>query len=55
MAGSVLRKFTRREFLATAGGMAALSLYGASSNTLDATHTIVPAPPKRGSRCGLRC
>jgi uncharacterized protein len=42
MAWSVPRRFTRREFLATAGGMAALSLYGASSNTLDATHTAVP-------------
>jgi uncharacterized protein len=34
-------RLTRREFLATAGGLAGLSLYGASSNTLDATRTIV--------------
>lgn len=38
------RRLTRREFLATAGGLAALSLYGAASNSLDATRTTFPGP-----------
>jgi uncharacterized protein len=52
---SAPHKFTRREFLATAGGMAALSLYGASSNALDATHTAVPGPaqPRQPLRVAL--
>jgi uncharacterized protein len=39
-------RFTRREFLATAGGVAALSLYGASSNTLEATRTSLSGTPQ---------
>ncbi len=43
-------RLTRREFVATAGGVAALSLYGASSNGLDSTRTALPDSTQRGQR-----
>lgn len=43
MASRSAHQLTRREFLATAGGVAALSLYGAASNKLEATRTTLPS------------
>ncbi len=43
-------RLTRREFVATAGGVALLSLYGASSNGLDSTRTTLPGATQRSQR-----
>jgi len=43
-------RLTRREFVATAGGVGLLSLYGASSNGLDSTRTTLPGGSQRGQR-----
>ncbi len=43
-------RLTRREFVATAGGLAGLSLYGASSNGLDSTRTTLSGSTQRGQR-----
>jgi len=52
MTATARGKLSRREFLATAAGVVGLSLYGASSNALDATRTtlrpaMAPAQPLR--------
>jgi uncharacterized protein len=55
MSSAASRKFTRREFVATAAGVVGLSLYGASSNALDTTRTALPgaARPRQPLRVAL--
>jgi hypothetical protein len=49
-----LHKLSRREFLAAIGGVAGLSVYGASSNALDASRVTLPgSAAARGIRVAL--
>lgn len=54
MSSAASRNVTRREFVATATALVGLSLYGTSSNALEATYTVVPGDePRRRLRVAL--
>jgi uncharacterized protein len=50
MPSAASRKLSRREFVATAAGVAGLSLYGTSSNALETSHTAFPGASSGGQR-----